>query len=74
MANKTVQKKGKKSKFKGKSLLHFTNARAYLFIHHFKPSNCIAEFSELARTPLRKIYLFMLLALYLKLKGVHSQG
>ena len=55
MANKTERKK---SKFKAGN---FTSgdARAYLFIHLSKLSNCITEFSELTRTPSRKyVYLW----------------
>ena len=57
MANKMVLKK--KSKFKVGSC-YFTSgdARAYLFIHLSKPSNCITEFSELTRTPSRKYIYF----------------
>ena len=55
MANKTVLKKEKKSKFKaGNRYLISGDARAYLFIHLSKSSNCITEFTELTRTPSRK--------------------
>ena len=52
MANKTDLKIEKKSKFKAGSR-YFTSgdARAYLFIHLSKPSNCITEFTELTRPP-----------------------
>ena len=58
MANKTVLKK-EKSKFKAGSR-YFTSgdARAYLFIHLSKSSNCITEFNELTRTPSSKYIYF----------------
>ena len=60
MANKTVLKKEKKSKFKAGSR-YFTSgdARAYLFIHLSKSSNCITKFSELNAYSVKKIYLFL---------------
>ena len=55
MADKTVLKKEKKSKFRaGRRYFTSGDARAYLFIHLSKSSNCITEFSELTRTPSRK--------------------
>ena len=58
MADKTVLKKIFKFKA-GSSYFTSGDARAYLFIHLSKPSNCITEFSELTRTPSRKyIYLW----------------
>ena len=57
MAGKTVLRK--KSKFNAGSR-YFTSgdARAYLFIHLSKPSNCITEFRTNAYS-VKKIYLFM---------------
>ena len=35
--------------------IHITcSVKEFFFIYHFKPSNCITEFSELTGTPSRK--------------------
>ena len=51
MANKTVLKKTKNLNTRGSRYFTSGDARAYLFIHLSKPSNCITEFSGLTRTP-----------------------
>ena len=58
MANKTVLKKEKHLNSRGSRYFTSGNARAYLFIHLFKPSNCITEFSELTCIPSRKYIYF----------------
>ena len=58
MANKTVLKKENNLNSRGSRYFTSGDARAYLFIHLSKPSNCITEFSQLTRTPSRKYIYF----------------
>ena len=54
MANKTVLKKEKKSKFKGSRYFTSGNAPSYRFIHLSKST----ELNEITRTPSRKYIYF----------------
>ena len=66
MANKTVLKERKKSKVKGKSLLHIRWCTRLSIHSSFQKErglwgrefDCITEFSELTRTPSRKYIYF----------------
>ena len=59
MANKMFLKKGKNLNSRGSRYFTSGDARRnYLYIHLFKPSNCMTAFSDLTGTPSRKYIYF----------------